>query len=190
MPERLCAAKPGAKPIGLRKGDLVAFDTRAALAKILAEYPEHEPCQPATLATPATQIPKVVKKVASVADAATHPTPETEKPLIFSKRENVAKVANVATHPKPTSKNLPSAQTLIDLFQERAAIFEFDAGLTRDAATRQAAVEVFATPEDRIEYFTGTGTLKPRFKQVTLAIIEGILVTFHGSGKVSFWEEN
>ena len=47
------------------------------------------------------------------------------------------------------------------------------------------ALDVFVTPSERLEYFTGKGALKPRHKQLTFAT-GGIAVTFHQVGRVSF----
>ena len=69
--------------------------------------------------------------------AATSATPATNEAAEPNSNEFVAKVANVAALP-PAQKTSPNSAD-IDAFEERAAIAEFDGGLTRSDAEQLAA---------------------------------------------------
>lgn len=49
-----------------------------------------------------------------------------------------------------------------EAFEERAAILQFEAGMTRERAEWLAAKQLLITPEDLIEFEQGQGTEKSR----------------------------
>ena len=69
--------------------------------------------------------------------AATPATPATNEAAEPNSNEFVAKIANVAVLP-PAQKTSPKSADA-DEFEERAAIAEFDGGLTRNEAEQLAA---------------------------------------------------
>lgn len=74
---------------------------------------------------------------------------------------------------------------LMDRFRERAAVLEFGEGLPRDRATWLAALAVFVLPDERAGSFEGN-SIKLRHQQVSIALSEGVAITFHCNGLVSF----
>lgn len=93
------------------------FDARAKLAEIAGQ-------PPATSATTATKAP-IVRPVSQVSQVSQ--SPETQNPVF-----RVASVATVAT-PPARADGLTDWRA-IDAFEERAAILEYDAGMSREAA--------------------------------------------------------
>ncbi|WP_306047588.1 hypothetical protein [Nioella sp. MMSF_3534] len=155
------------------------FDVKAALAEIRGS-------PLATTATPATQereTPQFVAEVASVATPPVHRAKEASVP----KCRNVAKVAgDTAAKPDKNAAGNPPASEQITLFKEWAVRLQEQEGVARDRATWMAALRVFVLPDEWTDYFDGDA-LKPRYRQVSIAIGDGIVVTFHQSGRVSFY---
>lgn len=78
---------------------------------------------------------------------------------------------------------------LMDRFRERTAILEADEDQPHDRATWLAASAVFVLPDERAEWFGADGNLSPRYRQVSLALGGGVVVTFHHNGRVSFHDK-
>lgn len=80
-------------------------------------------------------------------------------------------------------KDLPAE---FDRFYEKAAMLEYDEGLPRNKSTWLAALAVFVPPHDRTDCFDNRDNLLPGCRQFSIAVGEGIVVTFHDNGRVSF----
>ena len=59
-------------------------------------------------------------------------------------------------------------------------------GVPHVQAVWRSALATLVLPDERAEYFEG-GALKPRYQQASFAIGEGVVVTFHRNGRVSFF---
>ena len=143
----------------------MAFDVKAALTRALeAEKQESGGCDTATPATSAT------KRAESGA--------------------NVAIVANVASRNGPNPEIRATGETPVsaqmDRFRERAAMLQEKDGLPADRAAWLAAMSAFVLPDERAEYFDQSDNLQPQYQRLCLAIGNGVVVTFHKVGRVSF----
>lgn len=74
----------------------------------------------------------------------------------------------------------------LDRFREKAAAFEECDDLPRARAVWLAALSAFVLPSEREEYFDGDDNLTQPRVQLCLAVGEGLTVTFHQNGRVSF----
>lgn len=146
------------------------FDVNAALAEI-----ENQAPTPATSATFATQSQKAPCHVANVADVAA-PWPENGK--------SVGKAQDA--HPESEYLSGKSMPVVMDRFYEKAAMLEYDEGLSRDTATWLAALGVFVLPDERGKWFGPDDNLLPGYRQVNIAVDAQTFVTFHDNRRVSF----
>lgn len=74
---------------------------------------------------------------------------------------------------------------LMGRFRQRVARLAADENQPRDRAVWLAALDVFLVPDERADFFDGDG-LRAGYRQVSFAISGGVVVTFHGNGRVSF----
>lgn len=142
----------------------MAFDVEGALARALAAVDtDNGPLAPAKTAKRAKETPRL----ASLASLATAQGSDPEC-------ENLKQ------------KAVPIA---MDRFHEKAAMLEYDEGLPRDTSTWLAAMAVFVPPQKREHCFDGSDSLLPGRRQLSVAVGEGVVVTFHDNGRVSFHGE-
>ncbi|MBC6443336.1 MAG: hypothetical protein GDA53_09550, partial [Rhodobacteraceae bacterium] len=163
------------------------FDVQAALLEI-------EATSPATTATTATSGGSVAEVadvaggqdqksgpfVAEVASVAAPPTEISEaeaRPV--PKAHTPATTATIATNTPSRNTEAETVADLMDRFHERAAMLEFDECQPRDRAVWLAALAVFVLPDEREDYFGPKDRLKLRYRQVSLAVGDGLVVTFH-----------
>ncbi|MEM6834093.1 MAG: hypothetical protein AAF562_10780 [Pseudomonadota bacterium] len=123
-------------------------------------------------------------------DTDTGPLPTAKTAKLAKETPRLASLARLATtqgsDPEFENAKQSDVPIVMDRFYEKAAMLEYDERLPRDTATWLAALAVFVPPLERKDCFDNADNLLPIYRQLSVAVGEGIVVTFHENGRISF----